>query len=83
MLPEKVAANEEIRRAQIEIGASADAPLPFLCECDDVACREIVRLRPDEYSATRKDAKQCIVAVDHPFSGRVVRTGDGYVIVEE
>ena len=82
MLPAKVAANEEIRRAQIEIGVEADQPLPFLCECLDVGCRALVRLLPSTYAEVRAE-ENCIVLGGHPFVGRVVREGDGYMIVEE
>jgi hypothetical protein len=46
--------NERIEMAAIEL----DPPLervPFLCECDDVSCREIIPLTLEEYERVRSD----------------------------
>ena len=47
-------ANEAIRAAEREL----DPPLervPYLCECDDVCCRETIRLTAEEYERIRED----------------------------
>ena len=77
----KIEANERIRATQEELGIDSGNPLPFLCECDDATCRTIVRVSASEYTGART-AGRYLVHDGHPTTGRVVITGDGYVIVE-
>lgn len=61
---------EEIGQAQVAcrieneaIQASADkltllGPIPFVCECPDRDCAELVRLTFDEYEAIRQDSRR-------------------------
>lgn len=83
MVTEKVEANEQIRRAQARLGLGDGEKLPFLCECDDVACRTILKLTTAEYDSARIRDGRCIVVPGHPHGGRVVHDGDGYAVVEE
>jgi hypothetical protein len=83
VVPQKVEANERIRRTQTELGLGAADRLPFLCECDDVLCRTLVRLTPVEYESARSSGDRCIVVRGHPYRGRVVLDGDGYAVIEE
>ena len=77
-------ANERIERAarnaQIE-------QVPFICECGETACIEIVRLSLDEYESVRADSRLFLNAVGHEVNAagysRVVSTGDGYVVAEK
>jgi hypothetical protein len=82
MLPEKVEANQRIRRTQAELGLDDVGTLPFLCECVDVRCRTLTRLTAEDYDAVRSESGTCIVARGHAYRGRVVREGDGYTVVE-
>jgi hypothetical protein len=82
MLSEKVEANERIRATQVELGLGDGDRLPFLCECDDVTCRVLIRLTADEYGDMRA-AGHRVCVVGHPCDGRIVTTGDGYVVTEE
>jgi hypothetical protein len=75
-------ANRHIRRTQEELGLADGDKLPFLCECDDPACRTLVRLTSREYDAARAVGDRWIVSPGHPFRGRVVVDGDGYAVVE-
>jgi len=34
-----------------------DMGIPFICECADPACREIIRLNQDEYEAVRAESR--------------------------
>jgi hypothetical protein len=64
------AAQEEIGQAQVAcrnenelIQASADrltilGPIPFVCECPDQHCSEIVRLTYDQYEAIRQHPRR-------------------------
>jgi len=77
----KVEANERIRAAQVELGIDDGNRLPFLCECDDSACRTIVRVTAAEYGEARSSGWY-VVATGHPGARRVVAGGDGYAVVE-
>ena len=83
MVPEKVEANERIRATQIELGLGDDQPLPFLCECSDVRCSAVIRITAADYTAARADGARCVVIEGHPYEGRPVVVGQGYVVVEK
>ena len=83
VVSEKVAANEEIRETQLRLGlGGAVQPLPFLCECDDVRCRRLVRLPAEEYVSARAAPTRRIVADGHPHDGRIILSRRGYAIME-
>ena len=82
MVSEKVAANEEIRETQVRLGLGESRRLPFLCECADVECRDLLLLTPEEYAVARARPSRCIVAQGHPYEGRIIDRGPGYVITE-
>jgi len=81
MRPAKVEANERIRATQVELGIDSGNLLPFLCECDDTACRSVIRLNATAYGEVRA-AGRFVVAETHSGGGRVVSSGDGYAVVE-
>jgi hypothetical protein len=78
-------ANEHIRDAAIT--HDVRARVPFLCECADEGCREIVRLSLEEYEAVRQDPRRFINAPDHHLqfthAVRRVEQHDGYDVVEK
>jgi hypothetical protein len=70
----------EERRAELRI----EERVPYVCECEDARCRELVRLSPAEYRTARVDDRHFILADGHPFrSGRIVDRSDGYIVVEK
>ena len=75
-------ANEQIERRRAELGF--DGRTPYLCECEDASCVEVITLTPEEYRDARANAR-CFLLVDgHPFrEGDIVAGGDGYVVVEK
>ena len=75
-------ANEEIRRTQVDLDLP-DRAVPFLCECDDEACRTVVRLTPDQYEHIRTNARHFLIADGHATDGRVVAEHKGYVVSEK
>jgi hypothetical protein len=83
MVPEKVEANERIRATQRELGLGDGDRLPFLCECDDVGCRALIRLTSAEYAEARASSERYLVVEGHPYDGRIVQSGRGYVIAEQ
>lgn len=78
-------ANERIEARAEEL--DFEKPVPFLCECGDPACHEIVRLSFDEYSEVRRDPTRFFVAAGHEAvaqaAGRVLERRDGYALVEK
>jgi hypothetical protein len=77
----KIEANERIRATQEELGIDSGNPLPFLCECDDDACRTIIRVTAKAYTEARSSGR-FVIADGHPGVGRVVASGDGYAVME-
>jgi hypothetical protein len=76
-------ANERIaeRRAELD---EVDGPTPFLCECDDPACTELVRLSLADYEGVRAEAPQFLVVSGHETSDAVVvREGEGWWCVRK
>lgn len=78
-------ANEEIRHSADDLGFAA--PIPFICECGDARCREILRLPRDAYEAVRAKPTYFFVVYGHQDvagpSGRVVSTERTHVVVEK
>jgi hypothetical protein len=75
-------ANEHIRAAEREL----DPPLrrvPYLCECDDVMCREPMRLTATEYERIRTDGATFAVLRGHSSDGDVVEEHEDYVVVHK
>ena len=75
-------ANERIETAAVEL----DAPLervPFLCECDDVACREIIRLTREEYEQVRADGAVFVVAIGHTRGSEILEERDSFAVIRK
>src|SRR4051794_26066432 len=75
-------ANEEIRAVRTELEMT-DGKTPFFCECEDTACRELMRLDLAEYEAVRAHPERFVIAVGHPSSGAPVAEHETYVVVEK
>jgi hypothetical protein len=78
--------NEEIK-ALIDAD-DIDLPLaPFICECGDRECRELIRVPLAEYSDVRASPRRFILATGHDRrDGKettTVETHDGFVVVEK
>lgn len=75
-------ANEHIDGRRVELGL--EIRTPYLCECEDERCTEVVRLTPDEYAGARRSPRTFLLASGHPFrEGEILCEHDGYVIVEK
>lgn len=93
LLEERIARNDAtFRRANERISAAAerlgvDMPVPFVCECADPECSEVVRLELEEYEEIRRDSRHFFHIPGHRdadgTAGVVVAERDGYVIVEK
>ena len=77
-------ANERISKAARR--ADLDQ-IPFVCECANLRCREIVRLRRSEYEEVRASGRRFLEVPGHEAAsmgwGTVVDRRDGYVVVEK
>ena len=78
-------ANEGIERAAKQF--APPEPVPFICECADLSCRELVRLTLSEYEDVRSSPVRFVVAAGHQLDGtdleEVVARRPGYVVVEK
>ena len=90
---ERVARNNDIfRRANDEIHAAAgtlgfDAPIPFLCECTNERCTEVVRLTAADYAEIRSHPRHFVSVPGHQTESddheRVLERRDGYETTEK
>ena len=78
-------ANERIAGKASALGAG-DEPVPFLCECPEQTCTELVFLRLEEYAEIRANPRQFLAKPGHegPASGVfAVRSADTYCVFEK
>jgi hypothetical protein len=79
------AANERIEQAAADLRAAE--PLPFICECADTSCLELILLTRSEYEEVRRHSTWFVVASGHEDgsdgASRVVEERDAYAIVEK
>ena len=88
---EKIARNNDtFRRANEAIRGAAEehrftAPVPFICECPEPTCRELVPVPLEEYEEVRRHPRRFLTVPEHSAreGGEVVATSDGYVVVEK
>ena len=90
---ERIARNDAIfREANERLRAVADAEevedlVPFICECADPACRELIRMTKEEYREVRQDARWFLNLPGHEAAAQgwaqVVRRHDRYLVVEK
>ena len=79
-------ANEGIREAAEE-HLNGDELVPFVCECADPNCHEIVRVTLAEYQLIRSDPRLFINVPGHQASAQgwaeAIAGRDGHVVVEK
>jgi hypothetical protein len=90
---ERIARNEAtFREANERIESVADehglrGPVPFICECAEVRCTELIRLSPDEYRYARSNPRWFVIVPGHQAAlqgaGRVAEERSGFLIVEK
>ena len=80
-------ANERIELAADRMGLMG--PIPFICECPEPTCVEIVRLRLEEYEELRHDPRLFLCAPGHDAlsvdsgAALVREERDEYMVVEK
>lgn len=75
-------ANEHIRAAELRLEPPLER-VPYICECDDVRCREPIRLTAPEYEHLRGDGATFAIAPGHSSDGVVVEHHDQYLVVRK
>lgn len=59
-------------------------PVPFICECEDERCTQIVRLTLAEYEQVRRDAIRFAVSPGHQSEpDRIVAELERYTTIEK
>jgi hypothetical protein len=80
-------ANERIRGAAVSHRFFPDQRVPFICECGDSQCREIVMLKLEEYERVRQQPTWFLLVAGHEdpeaTHERIVEAEAGYAIVEK
>jgi hypothetical protein len=78
-------ANEKIQQAALEY--HVDGRLPFICECSDPDCVDLLRLGPTEYESIRATPTHFLTAPGHHRSAdgwaNLVERREGYEIAEK
>jgi hypothetical protein len=92
---ERIGVNQSrFREANERIELAADnmelvGPIPFICECADESCTEIVRMSFDSYEEARQNGRLFFCAPGHEAlaveagAAQVVGDRDDYVLVEK
>lgn len=93
LMEERIALNQAtFREANERINAAAgvyavDIPVPFICECADPTCAEIVLLALSQYEEIRADSRHFLNVPGHQAAAQgaaaVVAEREGYVIAEK
>jgi len=80
-------ANEEIGAAAAKHGLDDGRQAPFICECSDPRCTQIIRLTLGEYGHVRSDPRWFAHAPGHettvPGLIEALDRNDRYVLVEK
>jgi hypothetical protein len=74
-------ANEKIGEKLHEL--ALDGRTPYLCECEDPTCTELIRLALEEYEHVRSRANWFVVAAGHDDATQQAESHTGYDIVEK
>ena len=88
---DRVARNESLFRevneriSEVVETQGPDEELEVLCECGREGCRASLTVPRAEYEAVRGEPDRFLLAPDHELRQfeRVVRRGDGYVVVDK
>jgi hypothetical protein len=80
-------ANERIEQAAETYGLDREEPVPFICECSERTCVEIIGLTLTEYDRVRSNPRWFAHAINHeeeiPGAVVAVERHSRYVIVEK
>jgi hypothetical protein len=75
-------ANEDLEQ-KARVWSFGEQPTPYLCECEDLRCTDVVMLGRSDYEAVRSDPRRFFVVPGHDvLEDRVVEEYDGFHVVE-
>jgi hypothetical protein len=61
-----------------------DGPTPFLCECEDEGCTDVLLLERAQYEEVRAHPKRFVVTPGHQAESDQVVSGDGdFAVIEK
>jgi hypothetical protein len=76
-------ANETLEAKAGEFGFG-DQPTPYLCECEDETCMDVIRLTREEYETVRAHPKRFVMAPGHQEADdRLLEQAAGFAIIEK
>ena len=76
-------ANESLEAKAGELGFGEERT-PYLCECEDERCTELVQLTRQEYEAVRAHAKRFVMTPGHQEPDDLVfQEEPGYTVIEK
>jgi hypothetical protein len=80
-------ANERLGRLAATQARAPDETLPFVCECLDPACTQVIQVPLAEYRRVRAAPRRFLTAPGHETGAidvvRVVERHDGYAVTEK
>ena len=80
-------ANEDIESAAMSLDWDEDQRVPFICECADRSCKQILRLSLQEYEQIRANPRTFLNALGHHVAAHgaavVIAETNRYEIVEK
>jgi hypothetical protein len=75
---------DDARRRNARIAATARArrfdratAVPFICECSEPTCEELIRLTLTQFATTRAESDYVVASGHEVDAGRIVRVRDG------
>jgi hypothetical protein len=78
------------RRANEDLEQSAQAlsfgeqPTPYICECEDLGCTDVVMLARSDYEAVRSEPRRFFIVPGHDApEDRVVGEHQGFDVIEK
>ena len=76
-------ANEELEEKAAEFGFEEEGT-PYLCECEEERCTNLVALTRTEYEAVRANPKSFVLVPGHQEADDIVlREEAGFIVIEK
>jgi hypothetical protein len=76
-------ANEKLEEKAGELSLAAERT-PYLCECEDERCTQVVLLTGWEYESVRAEPRRFVLAIGHQSpDDRLVQEGPSFTIIEK
>jgi hypothetical protein len=80
-------ANEQIRETALEHGFDPESRVPFICECAEPSCTQILLIPLEAYAEVRSDPRRFLSVLGHEpgpeGASELVSDEGSYVVVEK